>query len=319
MSTEAIHVIANPAAASGRGARITDRVRRSLESRGLPYSLHRTRWPGDAADWAAALPCDAAPGPILVVGGDGTLHEVANGLLRRPEGAPTHPIAVLPVGTGNDFHRMLRTSGAFDETLDLLQGGVIRNFDVGRVRWGARERHFVNLLGVGIDVAVLETRGRFRRLPGLLQYMAALIVALARFRPVPTVIDYQAADGGMHRLDSGTLLSAVTVGPSVGGGFRLAPQARPDDGLLDLFQVERLSIFQIARVLPQVVRGTQREGSRVHLRTLTCATIRRSDHHPLAFELDGEVMSDRPAELQIDLVPAALGFLDRPARDEVAR
>lgn len=313
MQIEVIHVVANPEAAGGRGRRTLERVRREIDGLRIPSRLHVTRGPGDAEAWARELPDGLEPGPILVVGGDGTLHEVANGLMTRPGGAPQlNPLLVLPVGTGNDFHRMLRASGRFDETIALIEGGAPRTFDVGRVRFDGGERHFVNLLGVGIDVAVLQRRARFAALPGLLQYLAALLLALVRFRPLPVRVEYEGSDGGSHRLEAGTLLTAVTVGPSVGGGFRLAPNARPDDGLLDLFQVERLSFFEIVRILPRVMRGTQREGSRVHLRTFRRAVMRRSDGASMTFELDGEVMTETTRRLEIDIVPAALSFIDRP-------
>ena len=103
---------------------------------------------------------------LVVVGGDGTIHEVAGGLLENgAECLPT--VAVCPVGTGNDFYRMVSPRSGVRELARLLEGGVVKRFDVGRVRWDGGERVFVNLLGVGVDVAVLRCRALYSRLPGL--------------------------------------------------------------------------------------------------------------------------------------------------------
>ena len=311
MRTEAIHVIANPRAAGGRGGRVLRRLRGRLAGWPVPVLIHETSAPGDAMEWARRLGPDAPFGPILVVGGDGTLHEVANGLLARADGGgESRPLALLPVGTGNDFNRMLRSGDSIDDVLELIEHGHPRHFDVGRVRVEGETRYFVNLLGVGIDVAVLQRRHRFAVLPGLLQYLGALVSALLRFRPLPTLVEYVDPEGTTHSLEARTLLTAVTVGPSVGGGFRISPEARPDDGALDLFQVERLTPGEILRVLPRVVRGTQTEGPRIHMRRIHSGTIARSDGVPLTFELDGELMTAEAERLEIDLVPGALTVLD---------
>jgi diacylglycerol kinase (ATP) len=312
MRDEVVEVIANPGSAGGRGARAIDRLRKRLDDEGMPHTIHRTDGPGDAHRWARERPERDRSGPILVLGGDGTLHEVANGLMALETSEPRPPIALLPVGTGNDFHRMLRSEGGIDPLVQVLRSGVERPFDVGRVRFDGGERVFVNLLGIGLDVAVLERRARFRLLPGLLQYLAALMVALVRFRPIPMAVEYDDESGSRHRLEGRTLLTAVTVGPSVGGGFKLSPDARPDDGLLDLFQVERLSPGEIMVHLPRVLRGTQREGPRIHLRTLRTAEISRLDGSRFSFELDGELMAEDTSRLEIELLPGALTFLDVP-------
>ncbi|TVP53721.1 MAG: diacylglycerol kinase family lipid kinase [Gemmatimonadales bacterium] len=318
MRKETIHVIANPHAASGRGKRVIRELRVRLTDWPTPVIIHETSRPGEATEWARDLPEETPSGPILVVGGDGTLHEVANGLLQRDGAeASRRPLVLLPVGTGNDFNRMLRSGDSIDDALGLLRRGSPRPFDVGRVRYSGQVRYFVNLLGVGIDVAVLQRRHRFALLPGLLQYLGALLSALLRFRPLPTTVRYLDARGTEHHLEGRTLLTAVTVGPSVGGGFRISPDARPDDGLLDLFQVERLSIGEIARILPRVVRGTQKEGRRVHMRRIRSGTIARSDQGPLTFELDGELMTAQTMSLEIDIVPGALTLLDAPESLEV--
>lgn len=332
-----LHVLANPNAQSGRGSRILPELEAALRQAGHAVRLQRTTHPGHARSLVAGLVAQGQPAPIVVVGGDGTLHEVANGL--RDEGFPHgYPLALLPVGTGNDFHRILRAGSGVAEIVELLAGGVPRSLDLGEVRWAGGSAAFVNLLGVGIDVEVLRRRGAFARLPGLVQYGAALLSALRQFHPVPLQVAMSALPGGgdtagaadleiatatttttgsgsdlgTRSLEKAALLAVATVGPSIGGGFMLSPDARADDGLLDLFFVEPLSLPQVLRYLPRVVRGTLGTPDRIHRATFERARFVAADGRPFTFELDGELMPDATPWLEMGILPGALTVLDRP-------
>ncbi len=307
-----VHAIVNPNARSGRGRQVLAPLERALGATGRPFRIHRTEGPGHARTLALEVTRSGEPGPLLVVGGDGTLHEVANGL--RDGGFPEgFPLALLPVGTGNDFHRMLRSGGGFDDTLSLLADGEVRGFDLGLARWAGGEEVFVNLFGVGIDVAVLRRRDRFARLPGLLQYGAALFSALRGFRPPPVRVSFP--DDATHPgHDTRALLAAATVGPSIGGGFLLNPHARPDDGRLDLFLAEPLNAVEVMRHLPGVVRGTLGTTDRIHRATFERVRLEAPDGARLAFELDGELMPEEHPWIEIEVLPRALPILDRQGR-----
>jgi diacylglycerol kinase (ATP) len=308
-----LQVIANPNAQSGRGARILPALEKALSARSAGAEFHLTRAPGHARELARDLAlrkgADVASPTVAVVGGDGTLHEVVNGL--RDAGFPAGvSLALLPVGTGNDFHRILRAGTGLKDFLHLLDHGVSRRIDVGEVRWADGEAAFINLLGVGIDVAVLRRRTAFSRLPGLFQYGAALFSALRRFEPVALEVELDpAASRGAIR--SPALLAAVTVGPSIGGGFQLSPSALADDGRLDLFFAEPLNILEVMTHLPGVIRGTLGTTDRIHRATFTSARFASPDQRPFAFELDGELMPDETPWLETWIVPGALNVLDR--------
>lgn len=313
-----VRVIANPNAAGGRAARVLPRLEAELKRAGIPFTLRRTEGPGHARELAREARADG-PGPVLVVGGDGTVHEVAGGLAGAGAVAggtgpsePPPPMAVLPVGTGNDFHRMLRSPGTLEGIPRLLRDGVPRAFEVGIARWNGGSSPFVNLVGIGIDVEVLRRRGRFAALSGLPQYLAALAVALANFRPIPVTIRVRGGDGKEREIRAPVLLSAVTVGPSVGGGFILAPKARPDDGCLDLFVAERMGPARIARYLPSVLRGTLESAPGFHTGTVHRVEIRAAAGSRVAFELDGELGPVETDFLEIEVLPAGLRVLDFP-------
>ena len=292
-----LRVILNPTSGSGAGGKLVDRLRARLDARGQEFDLCLTEGPGHATELAR----ESVHRPLLLaVGGDGTLHEIVNGILATESGPA---VAVLPVGTGNDFHRMVGTDRSIDAALDLIDHGREARFEVGHVRWEGGERHFVNVLGVGVDAEVLRQRNAFRRLPGLAQYTAALVAAVLKYRPIR--LDVQ-LDSGVTFADR-VMLAAVSVGPSAGGGFMLSPDARPDDGQLDLLFVEALNLLQVARYLPRVVRGTHRDLPVVRMHRLE--RVRLTAEDPFFFELDGELLSDPVRSLEIEVVPGRLRVL----------
>lgn len=305
----AYHVIANPNAAGGRVKRLLPELRAALDAQSVPYRMELTERPGHATELMAEGRADGALG-LLVVGGDGTLHEVVSGLLRDRNQGGAVGLAVLPMGTGNDFHRMVASDGSMESSIRDLLHGRVRRFDVGRVRWPGGEDIFVNLFGVGLDVAVLERRNTFRRLPGLLQYLAALAVSMARFRPLSLDLAVETAEGARIERRVESLLAAVTVGPSVAGGIRLSPQARPDDGALDLFVADGLGLGGVVRHLPKVLRGTHREIRGVHMHRILKARIAATDDVPLRFELDGELMPEAVPWLEVEVLPGVLPILE---------
>ncbi len=306
--SDLIEVILNPASGGGAGSGFRAPLERRLSERGIRFDLHLTEGPGHATELAYGAARDGIE-KILAVGGDGTVHEVANGILRADR--PTPALAVLPVGTGNDFFRMVGPLKDPETALDLLQAGTALTFDVGRVQLRTGPRFFVNLLGVGIDVEILRRRGRFRRLGGLPQYLAALASTLPTYRPVPFRVSFRTggSTGRVQVVEERTILAAVTVGPSVGGGFLLNPDATPFDGLLDLFFVKALGILKIARYIPRVLRGSGLDVPEVLQRTVTGAVIERSDGEPFFFEMDGECMPCPESRLEIDVCPGRLTVL----------
>jgi diacylglycerol kinase (ATP) len=309
-------IILNPNAAGGRGRRVQSDLEVSLATEGVDHTLQVTRHPGHARtlieEWS---------GPeerrVLVVGGDGTLHEVANGILFS--GQTGVELAILPVGTGNDFHRMVRGSGELPQALDALLHGTSRLFEVGRARWEGGEEYFVNLMGVGLDVAVLQRRHRFCRLPGLFQYLAALGSAMVGFRQIPLRLTVDLADGDQATYSGRTLLSAITVGPSVGGGFLLSPDARPDDGTLDLFMAQEMGLGGVLRHLPRVIRGNHAGSHELTMERIIGARLEPMDQSPLYFELDGELMPEAVSYLEIEVIPAALRILEAASPSIQAR
>ena len=305
MSTAPLRVIVNPAASSGRGRRAAEALLQELNGRGLRCETRFTEAPGHASRLAARAARDGV-GQLAVVGGDGTIHEVAGGLLDSgTDHVPT--VAICPVGTGNDFYRMVSPRRGVKELPRLLQEGTVKRFDVGRVRWEGGERVFVNLLGVGVDVEVLRCRARYSRLPGLPQYLMSFLHALARFRP--QAVHIEVPGPGRQHIGGKTTLSVITVGPSIGGGFMINPGAQASDGQLDLCHVAAGGLVPILRLVPKVMRGSHEGSPLVTMRRLERAVIRGRDGRSMWFELDGELAPEPAPELRVEVIPGAFPVL----------
>ena len=318
MSTDPVCVVVNPAAAGGRGRKAGRRVVEALAG-AVPFQAHLTEGPGHASQLAAEAAAEGAS-RVLAVGGDGTVHEVAAGLLAADR-KPLPSLAVHPVGTGNDFFRMTGGGRRPEDARTVLQGGVVQRFDVGRVQWDGGERTFVNLLGVGVDVDVLRRRAKYARLPGLAQYLAAFLDAVVRFRPPKVRIDARSATSGEAdrvRVSGPATLAAITVGPSIGGGFMINPTARASDGRLDLCHVRALNWREVAGLVPRVIRGTHGACRQVTLGRLDQAVVRSADSEPIHFELDGELVPTPARELRVQVMPGALPVLVPPRADAPA-
>jgi len=293
---ESVVVLANPAAGNGRGRRLGARAVALLERHGLTVETVVSRGPGHLAEVAAA---EASRGRarLIALGGDGTLSEVARGLLSVP-GAQT-ALGIVPLGTGNDF---LKSTGLPRDWALACKGlaasVATRRIDAGRVngRW------FINGVGFGFDAAIARATLRHKWLPGPLGYAAGLFDALRAGvgRPVCTL-----------RWDGGTDRRAVTLvaacnGQYAGGLFRLAPEAMLDDGRLDIVWADALDRLQVLRHAPSVIRGTHLLLPVAHQARTTRLEI-ESDV-PLPAQADGELLGEELSRLEIELVPGVLSL-----------
>ena len=303
--------IVNPAAANGRAGErwpaLGDRLRRA----GVDVTPCVTCGPGDGLRCARMAVAHGAD-LLVVVGGDGTLNEVVNGCLDATPapGQPPPRLALWPVGTGADFARGLGI-GDDEAALAALLRGVPRAVDVGRVTFREEtgdqaKRAFVNVadLGLGPETSRRIARGPIRFGPGA--YSAGALASIAAYRPtrVRLTVDGEPAYHG----DAG--LVAVANGRYFGGGMRIAPHARLDDGLFDIFLLEHTSRRVLAtELLPRVYRGAHPRHPAVHFYRGGAVTIEADTPFPL--ELDGEVIGATPATLTI--AQQALQVLAPPA------
>lgn len=300
------HIILNPTSGDGRGGKLRPSIERELARRGVAFEVVETEGPRHATELARDIAADAVD-VVAAVGGDGTAHEVANGLLQasRENGADGPALAVLPVGTGNDFVKMLGLYKRLDRAYDVLAHAPPRRFDVGLARWDGGEEYFINGAGTGIDVEVVRQILKLRPMPGVLKYLNGVLRAVVRFRAIPLRVHV-----GDRAYEDRMMMVAVGNGRCIGGGFWVTPEAEPDDGLVDILMVSNLNYPQIAAVIPKVMRGTHMGVRQVTMDRHGEVRIEAGGDEPLFFQLDGELREPPGArELRITVQPAALTVL----------
>ena len=298
MPTQTVHVILNPKSGGGRGARLRDEIQRELSARSVDVVMHETRAAGHARDLASEA---VALGATLVAaaGGDGTIHDVANGLLSSEKRVP---LAIIPGGTGNDFAKVVPGARTRSGAYDVIARPAFRDFDAGLVKWSSGSEFFVNGMGTGIDVEVVRQILRLPRLPGPVKYLLGLFRALAVYRPI-TLRATLAND----TIERSVMMFAIGNGICQGGGFYLTPHARPDDGMLELCVVQEIPLWKVALVLPLVMRGTHGSHPVVTMRSFATLRFDAIGETPLFFQLDGELREPAGARwLEIEVRPAAL-------------
>jgi diacylglycerol kinase (ATP) len=293
---ESVVVLANLAAGNGRSRRLAQRAVALLERHGLAVETVISRGPGHLAETAADEAARGRP-RLVALGGDGTLSEVARGLLSVPGAATT--LGIVPLGTGNDFVKSAGLPRDWQAACRGLAAGCTpRRIDAGRVngRW------FINGVGLGFDAAIAHATRRHKWLPGPLGYAAGLLDALRAGvgRPVCTL----RWDGGEDR--RAVTLVAACNGQYAGGLFRLAPGARLDDGRLDIVWADALNRLQVLRHAPSVIRGTHERLPIAHRARSTRLEV--TSDTPLPAQADGELLGEDLVRLSIELVPGVLNL-----------
>ncbi len=313
--TERTWVIVNPAAGGGRTGRAWPGLAERLRRAGIAFTPCVTCGPGDGAICARAALGDGAE-TIVVVGGDGTLNETVNGCLAAGrEGGSRPTLALLPTGTGHDFARLLSIR---DEAAALaaLRCGTPRAVDVGRIAFRddageERERFFINVADFGLGRVTNEAIARGPRLPGGLAYLYGALASIAAY--APATIEIEVDGERAYHGSSGMLV--IANGRFFGGGMRVAPKARPDDGLFDIGVLEGVSRAALAGgLLPRVYRGTHLRHPTVHF--FRGATVRVTAATPFPLQADGETLGHAPAHFT--LLPRAFRVL-APAADAPTR
>ena len=284
-------------------------IERALHSVGALFDLVETAGPGDAtaqAHEAAAEGYDA----IVAVGGDGTAHEVVTGLVEASKasggwhaGRPCGPLAVIPIGTGNDYAwRLGIPANDVDAACRVLISGRRRRVDLGQVvdEYG-RVEIFNNHLGSGFEAATAIESLKIRRFRGLLLYLVAGLRAIPQYSKGRLATIRYGDQVQTRRI----LLASVANGGRTGGGFNIAPDARLDDGQLDLVLADSSNVATILYLLPHFLAGTHVHQKRyVALDRTRHVVIEAPDGIPV--HLDGEIFRSDTRRLEVTVLPGRL-------------
>jgi diacylglycerol kinase (ATP) len=240
-------------------------------------------------------------GLVVAVGGDGTLNEVANGVVRA--GGETQ-VATIPIGTGMDFVRTHKIPTRFEDAVRVARDGVPRTVDVGRVSYrtwdGAdAERLLANVGSVGMSAAVAQrANGMSKIAGGKATFFYALVRVFLEWQN--TTVTVELADGTRRE---GLMHDVIVAnGQYHGGAMRLAPEAMPDDGLFDVVLIGDITKRDFATTAPKIYSGAYLAHPKVELLRTAAVSVDAPERLPI--ELDGEQVGTTPARFEV--VPGAL-------------
>jgi diacylglycerol kinase (ATP) len=295
-------VILNPNAGS---AGDLDAIREVLGRR-PDTEIRITEQEGDAEKLAREA-VRAGAGLIVAAGGDGTLNEVLNGLAEDFSAAR---LGLLPLGTGNDFARSIAVPADLAGALAILDAGRTQRIDVASATMGGRRRFFLNMSAGGFSGVVSEKAGEAKDRWGPLAYMRGALDALPELAAFAVTLHLSGAE--TLRIEIYNLV--ISNGRYVAAGIPVAPQARLDDGLLDLMIAPATTIPKLALLVPQILLGLHLDSDLLLFRKATRVEI-ESDP-PMAFNVDGEILGEEPARFEV--LPRALEMVVGEIEEETA-
>jgi diacylglycerol kinase (ATP) len=289
--------VVNPASANGSTGKRWPEIAHRAAAGGLNGETLMSTRPGGVAEQARRAAENGAR-LVVAVGGDGTVNEAANGLVGS--GAE---LGVIPRGTGTDFVRTFRIPTKLDGALAVLTDGRTRELDLGRVSYRAWDGadatgYFANVASAGMSGAVAQrANATTKALGGKASFLWATLAVFARWRntDVSVQVDDERREGRM-------LDVIVANGQYLGGGMRMCPDARPDDGLFDVLLIGDITKLDLMLTLPKVYRGTHLPHPKAE--PLRGRTVVVDAPVPLPIELDGEQPGTTPARFEV--VPGAL-------------
>jgi diacylglycerol kinase (ATP) len=276
-------VIANPEAGRGRGSRRVAQLRKWLEERKVEHEFFITERAGHATELARRL---AASGTrrVIVAGGDGTVSEVATGLAGTQV-----EMGIVAIGTGNDVARTLNLPyNDVARAAHIAATGRVRSIDLGR----EHGRFFVSSVGLGFASEVVEQSKRSGRLRGSAAFFVAVHRALSKLRTIHIALDL---DGTTRELDCVSVLVQNTA--YTGGGLRIAPEARMDDGLLDVAVIGPIGKLDLVANFPRLYRGTHLSHPQFALYRARRARVETRVSMPIL--LDGDISGSSPLEAEV--------------------
>jgi diacylglycerol kinase (ATP) len=307
-----VKVLLNPSANQRRARQRLSEVKSALINSDLDYDLLILQRKGQArreAQVAALNGYDA----VVAAGGDGTVHEIVNGLSVAAGDGPTMPLGILPLGTGNDFSDMVGLPRDLKSACEVITAGNTRQIDAGWVSYTSgngnghgpmvwRGCFFDNSCAVAMEPIVTMEVNRLKRLSGNIRYVVAVFRALLKMQSWHMQISW---DGGSYEGD--TYLVSVANTPRTGGQFLVAPNAKVDDGAFDYVIAPKVPVREIFKILPGFLNGT-------HVQHPAILTGRTSQLHVVSrprtpIHADGEILTALAAQVHYRIKPGKITLL----------
>lgn len=297
-------LLVNPSADMGRAWRTVADLRPLVEEfggadwTGTVYPTHATALARQAAEEGYHL--------VIAAGGDGTVHEVINGMMQVP--AEIRPrLGIVPLGSGNDFAHSIGVNLNPTDALKQVFTGQPHRVDLGKFDIGRGEtEYFDNTIGMGFDATVTIRSHRLTWVRGFLMYLVAVLQTIALNHESPRM----QIDTDTGSWEEETIMFVVCNGPREGGGFSVAPDALNNDGVLNYASVRHVSRLMMLRLIPEVMRGTHGRFKQVRLGQLH--KLHLQSEKPIPIHADGEVIAGfgmNVRDVTVEIVPGAVEII----------
>jgi diacylglycerol kinase (ATP) len=291
--------LVNPAAAAGSTGKRWPEIARRAAAVGLTGPTFFSERPRHLSELARRSAADGAR-LLVVVGGDGSVSEVADGIVELDD---PPDVAIVPRGTGRDLARTLAIPRRVDAALQVALHGSTRTIDLGRATYRSWDGHeatsvFVNVASAGMSGAIAQrANATTKALGGKVSYLWATFAVFARWTAADVRID---VDGETRR---GRMFDAIVAnGRFLGGGMKICPEAQPDDGVFDVLTIGDVTKRDLVLTMPKIYRGTHLPHPKAEL--LRGREVRVETDEPVPIELDGEQPGTTP--VRFELVPKRL-------------
>lgn len=298
-------IIVNPTCGRGNGERSIPAIEEALRRRGVDFDLVRTERPWHAAELARQATHDGFDA-VVSGGGDGTANEVVNGLMLAKQDGKAAAMGILSIGRGNDYAFGMMVPMGVEAGCQALAEGRRRWVDVGHVVGGdyPQGRYFGNGVGIGFDTVVGFEALKLKWLTGFPSYIvAALKTVFLYFRAPLLRIEH---DGGT--IERACLMVSIMNGRRLGGGFMMAPEGRPDDGVADACVVRQVSRASVFTLVPHFMKGTQAtqpEVEMIHSRRFDIVALEGT----LPVHADGETICTAGQRMTVEILPRQVEFI----------
>ena len=276
-------------AGHGKARKILPEIQNRFSEKNVELDIQYTKSPGYGVEIVQAARFEYYDG-VVAAGGDGTLFEVINGYYQN-ESAKRIPIGIIPIGTGNAFSRDLGIGiGDWQKAVDIIAGNRTKKFDVGKYITDGKEYYYLNILGFGFVADVAQTAGTLKML-GDLAYILGVFRQLVTLNSFELTIEI---DGKVFERDN--IFTEISNTRYTGAAFLMAPNAKIDDGLLDITLLNKCTRRKILKLFPTIFKGDHIHFPEVE--TFQAKKIKVQTNIPKILTPDGEVFGSTPIEVE---------------------
>jgi len=294
-------LIVNLTAGGGKPHKHLNTVSKYLKENGLNFKMRTTSHQGEAVELAQKA-ADNGAELIVSVGGDGTVNEIVNGIMKSKNDPP---LGIIPLGWANDFIKSTNIPSDIIEACKILIKGKTKKIDIGLIN---NQIYFANICGVGFDAEVARLANQMKSKHPNLRILSAFVYVFATVKKLLSPFGYHNVkikfDG--QEINSKILCIAISNGKFYGGRFKITPEAILDDGLLEVCLIEEMGRFKYLRFIPKVFIGTHASVKGIYFYRAKEIVIQSSK--PILAQVSGEVIEGQK-EFSITILPKSLKLI----------